>query len=356
MSNDMNHPDELDEVLGSDSGPVSDALRSLRDTGGSRKLSPDAALMDAFENGRPPIAPSVGVSDSGPAAVRPRRRPLVAFGVAFGAVLVVGAGLALGTQLSGGSDPAPGGDQTTPVAAPSIPDGPTAAVNDALTPTAYQLFDGEYLDCARNTTQSRVEAFRNGEAPEAEVSVTGECGLPERVEVVEIPDALEDEVDEWLTCVHEHLEDVFPDLPQSAERIDPVGVCGQPPDPEDFGVELPRLVVPDFEVEKIIPDWSEWKDEIVIPECSWPEGVELPRLEFPEDGGFPDLVWPEDFELPDCEWPDGEPPWEGVEDFELPDIELPDDLSEWELPEDFETEVCEFLEGLGINCDTVPSG
>ena len=229
-------------------------------------------------------------------------------------------------------------------------------MRESISPAAYHLFDGEYLDCARTTTQSRVEAYRGGSDATGGVTITAECGFPEGFEAVEFPEELENAVDSWLSCVHEHLEDVLPALPNSAEDIDPVGVCGEPPNPEDYGVDLPQFFVPAFEVEELVPDWSEWKHEIIIPECAWPDGVELPKLVVPEDGGWPELVWPEDFELPECEWPDGEAPWDGVEDFEFPDIEIPDDLSEWELPEDFETEVCEFLKGLGIDCQDVPSG
>lgn len=283
----------LDGEIENDLEPLAGVLRTVRAESTEHPIEPDHRLADIFD---------VPTTAAGPGIRRWRQRPAVAFGAAFGAVLVFGA-----AALALVSRP-PAEIETTPpevaatVDAAATPSATAPAAGVAI-PEAVDESVGDYLRCALGEIggylQRRVGEPQLLDRPR----ILSECGLPAIPSLGPEAESFRVALNDWLECAAAEFDAAIPRLLEDPGAIDdPLEVCGNPPNPADFGItfdldglrerfslddlDLPELRLPDVDLRDLLerlPD--EVRDR--IPDDLSLEGLTDLRFHFPDNAALP---------------------------------------------------------------------
>jgi len=231
--------DATDDVLGPDADrALADSVRNWRGHTLASSPTPDARLDAMFA--------------SEPAERRPARwrqwmqRPAVAFAASFALVLLAGAGaFALVARNS----------DSAAVAAPTSSLAAQAARTDTPGEITLPADLSEQTGYATCVFGELTTWFAAGLDSTATPQLIAECGFPPIPDLG--PDAalFRDDLQVWADCVATEVQAALPDLAMSftsrgGDLVDPTSVCDEPPDPRDYGLELPFA---DFDWENFDP-------------------------------------------------------------------------------------------------------
>ena len=318
--------DFLDSIVRDDPANrrLAGALRAWRTERAGEPVSPDERLASLF-----------GQEPAGKQPARWRQwiqRPAVAFAASFVAVLMVGAGAF--ALVAGNSEQDIVAASTTSLAA-------EAAGGAEITLPSDLTEQADYAACVANLVGGW---FSSGFAADSAPRFVDECGMPPIPDLGPEAEAFRQELQAWANCVAEEAQALLPGLAGSlgGAGSDLEGIetaCGAPPDPHDYGVELPFL---DWDWENIDPsqftfgpfNLGEWNlERFNLEEFDFDEFLE----------NLPEGFVPEDFDLERWRQQFGEFEFEGFDfDFEacdptaggtkeLPDIESLEDLENFDF-------------------------
>ena len=240
------HNDLFDELAAGDhptDRTLAAGLRSWRDANHDATVVPDERLEARFSN-EPPL----------PTPARWRQwmqRPAIAFAASFAAVLVLGAGaFALVARDSGVEDIAATTSSSSVASLAAIDDEPGEI--DLPSDLTEQM---SYGTCVLDElTAWLTSGFSGDEAPH----LTDSCGMPPIPDLGPEAAAFQEDLQAWSICMVDAFDTVLPDLPDLLSKghdgadgfAELENACGEPPDPRDYGLELPFA---DFDWENLDP-------------------------------------------------------------------------------------------------------
>ncbi len=224
------HQDIFDEITADD--PANRRLAAtLRAWGESNRdeVVPDSRLAAMFSRE--------------PAVKEPARwrqwmqRPAIAFAATFAAVLMLGVGAFALVANSG--DEAQVAAPTT--SALSAAEGTPVALGDITLPEDLSDQTG-FAACVFDKLSAWFDAgLDSAEAPQ----IIAECGMPPIPDLGPEAEAFRSDLQAWANCAAGEVQTILPQLPAmlkgDGDVADPLEACGEPPDPRDYGLELPFL-------------------------------------------------------------------------------------------------------------------
>ena len=279
----MNEPNEFLDDLAAGNDPLdrnlAAALRSWCDSNQDSTVVPDERLEARFSQEPPAVQP--------PRWRQWMQRPAIAFAASFAAVLVLGAGaFALVARGSGAEDIAASTSSMATLTAVDDEPGEITLPSDLTKQTGY-------AGCVLGElTAWLAGGFSGNEAPR----LTDTCGLPPIPDLGPEAGAFRSDLEAWTVCVAGAIDAVLPKLPELVKQglagddglPDVENKCGEPPDPRDYGLQLPFA---DFDWESFDPsqfNFGTFNLEDLNLESFDLEGL-MDKL--------PDDVLPEDFDI-----------------------------------------------------------
>ncbi len=241
----MNEPNDFLDDLAAGNDPLdrnlAAALRSWRDSNHDSTVVPDERLETRFSQ-EPPV----------PEPARWRQwmqRPAIAFAASFAAVLILGAGaFALVARDSSAED----------IAASTSSIASLAAVDEDPAEITLPSDLTDQTDYGRCVLGELTAWFTGGFSGDDAPRLTDTCGLPPIPDLGPEAEAFRSDLQAWSVCVAGEIDAVLPELPKLLEQghddldglADIENKCGEPPDPRDYGLQLPFA---DFDWESFDP-------------------------------------------------------------------------------------------------------
>jgi len=224
------HNDIFEDIVSDDPANrrLAASLRSWRDSN-RESVGPDDRLNSMFSS-EPPVKE--------PGKWRQwMQRPAIAFAASFAAVFIVGAGAFALVANSG---------EETDLAAPttsalSAADATAAAAGDISLPEDLSEQTG-FASCVFEQLTAWFDSgLDSGEAPQ----IFDECGMPPIPDLGPEAETFRADLQAWANCAAGELQTILPELPSllkgDGDAADPLEGCGEPPNPQDYGLELPFL-------------------------------------------------------------------------------------------------------------------
>jgi len=317
------HQDFLDEITADDptNRRLAASLRTWRDSNRDG-VEPDSRLSAMFDS-EPPVKE--------PARWRQwMQRPAIAFAASFAAVLVLGAG-AFALVANGGDESEVAAPTTSALsAAESTP----AALGDFSLPEDLSDQTG-FASCVFDQLTAWFDAgLDTSDAPQ----LIEECGMPPIPDLGPEAEAFRSDLQAWANCAAGEVQAILPQLPSllkgDGDVGDPLEGCGEPPDPREYGLELPFLDFGDidpsqfdfgpFNLEEFKLKFGDFDPEAFnledllakIPPGLLPEDFNIEDMSLEELRGlFGDFEFKE-FDLEACDGAENLPDIEGFEDLE----------------------------------------
>jgi len=238
MSDHTNLPNEptgsgdfLDEIVADDPGNrrLAATLRNWRDDNRRNIVDPDGHLEALFSRE--------------PAAKAPSRwrqwmqRPAIAFAASFAVVMVLGIGAF--ALVARNSEP----DNVASVTSSSLAAADVAAGDGAQITLPSDLSEQTgYASCIADLLGGW---FSSGFAADEAPRIVDECGMPPIPDLGPEAEAYRQELQTWANCIATEAQQFLPDLTtlfnEQGGDLDVDTECGNPPDPRDFGLELPFI-------------------------------------------------------------------------------------------------------------------
>ena len=330
---DHNPGDFLDEIVADDPGNrrLAATLRTWRDDNRHNIVEPDGRLEALFSREPAAKAPSLWRQWM--------QRPAIAFAASFAAVMVLGIGaFAL-------------------VARNSEPDTVAAVTSSSLAAIDVAAGDAAQITLPSDLTEQTGYAsciagllgdwFSSGFSSDDAPRIVDECGMPPIPDLGPEAEAYRLELQSWANCIANEAQQLLPDLTslfsEQGGDLDIDTECGNPPDPRDFGLELPFI---DMDWENLDPSSFAF-GPFNFGEFNL-DGFDLDQ--FLE--GLPEGFVPEGFNLEDWKQRFGDFDIEGFEfnlencdvgEGDLPDINSLDDLQTFDFGSLFKgLEDCDF--------------
>lgn len=321
------HQDLLDEISADDAGDrhLASALRIWRESSRAG-VEPDGRLEALFSStGKPPGRWRQWM-----------QRPAIAFAASFAAVLVLGVG-AFALVANSGDAPEVAAPTTSAL---SAPEGTPAALGDITLPEDLSEQTG-FATCVFDQLTAWFDAGLEGSnAPR----IFDECGMPPIPDLGPEAAAFRDDLQAWANCAATEVQAILPQLPGllrgDGEVADPLERCGEPPNPRDYGLELPFLDFGEFDpsqfdfgpfnleefklrFEELDPQSFDLQELLrKIPPGLLPEDFDIENLEGIDIAGLKELFGNfEGFDTESCQDATELPGIESLEDFENFDFE-----------------------------------
>ena len=328
MSDHTNLPDDhantgdfLDEIVADDPGNrrLAATLRSWRDDNRRNIVEPDGHLEALFSREPAEKAPS-----------RWRQwmqRPAIAFAASFAAIMILEIGAF--TLITHNSEP----DTVAAVTSSSLAATDAAAADTAQITLPSDLTEQTgYASCVADLLAGW---FSSGFSADAAPRIVDDCGMPPIPDLGPEAEAYRQELQAWANCIASEAQQLLPDLAtlfsEQGGDLDFATECGNPPDPRDFGLELPFI---DMDWENLDPS------NFAFGPFNFGE-FDLDGFDFESFDldkfleGLPEGFVPEDFNLEEWKQRFGDFDIEGfqfnLEGCDLPEGELPDIQSLEEL-------------------------
>ncbi|NND01567.1 MAG: hypothetical protein HKN91_02165 [Acidimicrobiia bacterium] len=219
----------LDEIVSDDPANrrLAASLRAWRDSN-LEPTEPDDRLRSMFTS-EPPVRERA----------RWRQwiqRPAIAFAASFAAVFIVGAG-AFALVANSGDDSDVAAPTTSALSATEV----AAAAGDITLPEDLS----EQTSFATCVFDQLTTWFDSGLGSDEAPQIFDECGMPPIPDLGPEADVFRADLQAWANCAAAEVQAILPQLPSllkgDGDVSDPLDGCGEPPDPRDYGLELPFL-------------------------------------------------------------------------------------------------------------------